>query len=69
MLFIQGARDALAEHAPLEALVARLGARATLHLVQDADHSFRVPARNGRHDAEVRGELWRALSEWLGSLP
>lgn len=69
MLFIQGARDALAERALLEPLVARLGARATLQLVEDADHSFHVPARTGRSDAEVRSVLWRALTEWIGSLP
>lgn len=69
MLFVQGARDALAERNLLERLVARLGARATLRLVEDADHSFHVPARSGLRDADVRGILWRALSEWIGSLP
>ena len=69
MLFLQGARDALAERGLLAALVGRLGARAMLRLVEDADHSFHVPARSGRNDVEVRAELWRALSEWLGSLP
>ena len=67
MLFLQGARDALAERGLLETVVARLGARATLRLVEDADHSFHVPARSGRSDEEVRGELWRALNEWIGS--
>ncbi|TLZ38235.1 MAG: alpha/beta hydrolase, partial [Gammaproteobacteria bacterium] len=67
MLFLQGARDALAERGLLETVVARLGARATLRLVEDADHSFHVPARSGRSDEEARGELWRALDEWIGS--
>jgi hypothetical protein len=69
MLFLQGARDALAERGLLESVVARLGARATLRVVEDADHSFHVPAGSGRSEAEVRGELWRALSQWIGSLP
>ena len=68
MLFIQGTRDALAERGLLEALVGRLGARATLSLMAEADHSFHVPARSGRRDPEVRGAAWRALTEWIGSL-
>jgi predicted alpha/beta-hydrolase family hydrolase len=69
MLFIQGARDALAERGLLESLVSRLGPRATLHLVADADHSFHVPARSGRSDDEVRKAFWPVLVEWLGRLP
>ena len=69
MLFIQGTRDALAERGLLEAIVGRLGARATLSLLEDADHSFHVPARTGRRDPEVRSAAWRALADWIGSLP
>jgi predicted alpha/beta-hydrolase family hydrolase len=69
MLFIQGSRDALAERSLLEPIVTRLGPRATLHVVDDADHTFHVPARTGRSDAEVRNALWPVLSEWLDSLP
>jgi predicted alpha/beta-hydrolase family hydrolase len=68
MLFIQGTRDALAERGLLEALAGRLGARATLSLLEQADHSFHVPARSGRRDPEVRGAAWHALAEWIGSL-
>jgi len=68
MLFIQGTRDALAERGLLEGVVGRLGARATLSLLQDADHSFHVPARSGRRDPEVRSAAWRALADWIGSL-
>jgi predicted alpha/beta-hydrolase family hydrolase len=68
MLFVQGTRDALAERTRIEALVARLGARATLSAVEDADHSFRVPARTGRRDGEVRSALLRAVAEWMEAL-
>jgi hypothetical protein len=53
MLFLQGTHDKLAELSLLEPVVARLGPRATLHLVEAADHSFHVPARSGRNDREV----------------
>jgi uncharacterized protein len=65
MLFLQGTRDALAASEFVEALVKRLGKRATLKLFQDADHSFHVPARTGRQDAEVRAEMLDELAAWL----
>jgi uncharacterized protein len=65
MLFLQGTRDALAATELIEALVHRLGDRATLKVFQDADHSFHVPARTGRKDAEVRAEMLDELSAWL----
>jgi predicted alpha/beta-hydrolase family hydrolase len=68
MLFLQGTRDALAERSLLEALVARLGERASLVWAQDADHSFHAPARTGRDAAQVRGALLQALSEWMDRL-
>jgi uncharacterized protein len=66
LLFIQGTRDALAERPLLEPLVERLGARASLHWLQDADHSFHVPARSGRTDAGVREEYLGVLCRWIG---
>jgi predicted alpha/beta-hydrolase family hydrolase len=68
MLFLQGTRDALAEQALMESLGARLGERATLVWAPDADHSFHVPARSGRTDAQVRAELLQALSRWVDRL-
>ena len=68
MLFVQGTRDKLAEQGLLEPLVTRLGASASLHLVQGADHSFHVPARSGRSDREAMGEVIGALSAWIGAV-
>ena len=65
MLFLQGARDALAELSLLRPLVDRLGNRASLKLFEDADHSFHVPAKTGRKDAEVRGEVLDTLAAWI----
>src|SRR3954452_18981804 len=67
MLFIQGSRDKLAELTLLEPLVTRLGASASLHLVQGADHSFHVPARSGTNDGEVMHHLVNTLSVWIGA--
>jgi uncharacterized protein len=65
MLFLQGTRDTLAALDQLEPLCKALGERATLKLFADADHSFHVPARTGRKDAEVRGEVLDALAAWI----
>ena len=65
MLFLQGTRDELAQLELLQPLIDRLGARATLKLLQDADHSFHVPARTGRKDPEVRAEMLDALATWI----
>jgi len=68
MLFVQGTRDALATLDQLQPLCAAIGARATLKLFEDADHSFHVPARTGRTDAQVRGEMLDALAAWIDGL-
>ncbi len=67
MLFLQGTRDELAELALVQAVVARLGRRATLEIFADADHSFRVPARTGRKDADVRAAIVAATLKWIDS--
>lgn len=66
MLFLQGTRDALAALDQLEPVCQALGKRATLQLFADADHSFHVPARSGRTDAQVRGEMLDMLAAWIG---
>lgn len=68
MLFLQGTRDALAELELLEPLVEQLGSHATLKLAEHADHSFHVPAKSGRKDAEVRRELLEAMSVWIDEI-
>ena len=68
MLFLQGTRDTLASLDQLEPLCKKLGRRATLKLFADADHSFHVPARTGRKDAQVLGDVLDALAAWLDSV-
>ena len=64
MLFLQGTRDEFADLVLLRGLIERLGERATLTLLENADHSFHVPARAGRNDTAVRSELLNALVGW-----
>ncbi len=68
ILFLQGARDTLASLEELEPVCKALGRRATLRIFADADHSFHVPAKSGRTDAQVRGEMCDALAAWVDGL-
>ncbi len=61
LLFLQGTRDRLAELALVRPLCAGLGARAELHEIPDADHSFHVPKRSGRSESDVLAELAGAV--------
>ena len=47
----------------IEPLCKDLGKRATLQLFRDADHSFHVPARSGRKDADIRREMAETLED------
>lgn len=64
MLFLQGSRDALADLALLRPVVERLGDRATLRVIEHADHMFHVLKRSGRTDEQVLDELAFATTEW-----
>lgn len=68
MLFLQGTRDDFADLALLRPVVGRLGDRATLHLVDGADHSFRLPKSSGRTASEVLEELAQAIENWTAGL-
>ena len=68
MLFLQGTRDDFADLTLLKPLVRRLGRRATLHQVDGGNHSFKVPAKSGRTEGDVRGELADALAGWIDAV-
>jgi len=69
LLFIQGTRDRLAERERIERVVSRLGERATLQLIEDADHGFDVPKRTGLSSTQVYAEMAGAVADWLNSVP
>ncbi len=65
MLFVQGTRDEMADVSLIESTVGALGRGATLHWVADGDHSFKVPARSGRSQAEVMDGVFDAIARWI----
>lgn len=68
MLFLQGTRDTLADLTLLRPVCAKLGSRATLHIVPEADHSFHVLKKSGKTDAEVMTELAQMTAAWANKL-
>jgi predicted alpha/beta-hydrolase family hydrolase/peroxiredoxin len=68
MLFLQGSRDSFAHLDLLLPVCQRLGARATLHIVEGGDHSFKVLKRSGRTEEDVMDELAGAICNWSGDL-
>jgi uncharacterized protein len=67
MLFLQGTRDALADLDLVRATAGALGERATLHVVEGADHGFEVLKRSGRTDEDVLEELAATAAAWMRS--
>jgi predicted alpha/beta-hydrolase family hydrolase len=65
MLFLQGTRDALADLDLITQTTAQLGRRASLHVVEGADHAFHVLVRSGRNDDQVREELLDTMAGWM----
>ena len=68
MLFLQGDRDTLADLERLRPVCEQLGARAELHVIDDADHSFHVRKRSGRDDEQALDELAERTDVWMRSV-
>jgi len=68
MCFLQGTRDALSDLSSLRPIIKKLGASATLHVIESADHGFHVLKRSGKTDAAVLTELASRTAEWAARL-
>jgi len=68
MLFLQGTRDTLADLKLLKPICEKLGKRATLHVIETADHSFHMLKKSGKSDEEVLRELAETTAKWGAKL-
>jgi len=68
MLFLQGDRDGLADVSLLKQVVAGLGERASLHIIEHADHSFHVTKRSGTTARALMHEMLDVASLWMKAL-
>jgi uncharacterized protein len=64
MLFLQGTRDKLADLKLLKPIVKKLKDKATLHIIEGADHSFHLLKSSGRSDEDVLKEIVKKVGEW-----
>ena len=68
MLFLSGTRDKLAELDLLRPVCERLNDRATLHLLDTADHSFKILKRTRQSTEDVYAEMARVVTNWAAQL-
>lgn len=68
MLFLSGTRDELASLDLLEPTIGSLGMRATLHLIDTANHSYKVLKKTRQSAENVFVEMARVTREWTESL-
>jgi hypothetical protein len=52
----------------MQPVIDRLAPRATLHVIEGGDHSFKVLKRSGRTTDEAQAEVVQAALDWLGDV-
>lgn len=65
LCFVHGTRDKLGDLGDLRPVVSALGPRATLHVIEGADHGFAVRKKDGRSPEEVLSEVATRACEWI----
>ena len=68
MLFLSGTRDELAELDLLKPVCKKLGNRATLHLLDTADHGYKILKKSRTSAEDVFVEMARAVRDWASKL-
>jgi len=68
MLFLSGTRDALNDLALFRPVIKKLGDHATLHLLDTADHGYKVLKKTRQSDEDVFVEMARSAREWINSV-
>jgi predicted alpha/beta-hydrolase family hydrolase len=68
LLFLSGTRDDLAETDLLRSVCKRLGKLATLHMVDTADHGYKILKRSRASGEDVFLEMARVVREWAEGL-
>src|SRR3954452_7612330 len=68
MLFLSGTRDELADLNLLRPVCEKLGERATLHVLDTADHGYKILKKTRTSDEDVFVEMARVLRDWASKL-
>src|SRR6266508_3926586 len=67
MLFVQGSRDAFGSEEEIRAVIKRLRLPATLHAIEGADHSLKVPKSAGVPQPQIYESTMDEIARWLQS--
>lgn len=65
MLFVQGSSDAFGTAHEIRDLLPRLNPATELYEVERGDHSFKVPARGGRSQADVLAAIYDVVARFV----
>jgi predicted alpha/beta-hydrolase family hydrolase len=65
MLFFTGSRDPFCDNAVLKDALGRIKAPWTLELIEDADHSFKMPAHSDMTEEQVYARILGKTLHWL----
>jgi len=65
MLFLTGTRDALNDLTLFRPVIKKLGSNATLHLIDTADHSYKVLKKTRTSPEDVFDEIARVTANWI----
>ena len=68
MLFLSGTRDKLGELDLLQPTCEQIADKATLHLLDTADHGFKILKRSRNTDEDVFVEMARVINEWVSGI-
>jgi hypothetical protein len=68
LLFLQGSRDAFGTPDEIRDATKKMKLRATFHVIESGDHSFKVPKSSGVPQQEVYEELMDEIAAWVGKL-
>jgi predicted alpha/beta-hydrolase family hydrolase len=68
MLFISGTKDRLAQLDLLKSVVGKIGSHASLYLVEDGDHSLKVPKRSWKPPEQILTQCCIEIVTWMSSM-
>jgi len=65
LLFVQGSHDRLCDLTLLRSVLANVSVPSTVHVIEEGDHSFKVPKRSGKTEQQVWDDIVSTTGSWL----
>lgn len=68
VLFVQGSRDRLCDLGVLRSVLPTISAPVSLQVIEEGDHSFKVPKRTGKTERQVWDDIVEMVGSWLAKI-